>query len=208
MNGAPPGAACCILAALLTGGCAPELEALPPLAVAEGVVVEGTGPSRYRVLLAEAEGRLGGKTVAATGTVVSRPDDGKPPLAISSSSSDWDLRSKRAVFTGNVVVTRADVTLRCARLEVAYAPGDSIDTVVATGGVVVERGARVARAERAELAGRTGQVTLTQGPRLLDGPNELVGERIVLWLDDERVQCEGGDGAPCSLVVSGWTLGR
>ncbi len=211
MTAAPTGATFLVTASLLAG-CSPTLEALPSAAIAEGVAVEvpaagGVGGSRYTVLLAQAGGATGGSGVAAGETVVSRRDDGKPPLTISSTTSDWDLRNKKASFTGSVVVTRGSVKLRCSTLQVTYGTADNVESVVATGDVVVETGARVASAQRAELVGATGEVTLTESPRLVDGPNTLAGTRIRLWLDDERATCEGDGGAPCTLVVAGWTVG-
>jgi lipopolysaccharide export system protein LptA len=56
--------------------------------------------------------------------------------------------------------------------------------------------------------GRTGKITLTGRPKLSEGVNALEGERIVLWLDEERADCEGGEGGPCRLVVAAEALGR
>jgi lipopolysaccharide export system protein LptA len=70
----------------------------------------------------------------------------------------------------------------------------------------VTRGERAATSAKAELEGATGRITMTGEPRLSEGPNTLAGDRIVLWLDDERATCEGAAGAPCRLVVEGSAL--
>lgn len=177
-------------------------EPLPTAAVATGVVAAGPGWSGASPAV-----RFGaGRAEAAEPTVV-RSASGRPPLEITAERSDWDLRGGNATFTGSVVVRRGEVELHCATLEVKYASGDRVDRVVATGGVDVTRGARSAHADRAELVGETGKITLTGNPRLAEGPNTLVGTSIVLWLDDERATCEGGAaGGPCRLVVDGAAL--
>lgn len=195
----------------LAAGCGAEPAApLPTAALAEGVTLEATsGESEYRVALAGAEADVsGGGEIAATGTTVSAAAASAPPLDIQAKRSTWDLKGRSARFEGAVVVTRGPVTLRCDTLDVRYAGADVIDTVVATGGVTVDRGGRHASAERAELVGRTGKITLTGRPKLSEGVNALEGERIVLWLDEERADCEGGAGGPCRLVVAADALGR
>lgn len=186
---------------LLLLGCGPQ-EELPPLpaeVVAEGVRVEGP----QGALVTRAMTILG-RTAQAAETAAIK-DEGGTPLEITSARSSWDLKARTARFEENVVLTRGDVTMTCKTLDVRYA-GDRIDRVVASGNVVVTRGDRQARADHAELQGKNGQITLTGSPRLSEGPNTLVGLRIVLFLDDEKATCESGDGSPCRLVVAGSAL--
>jgi len=142
-------------------------------------------------------------TARAAGVTLS---GGKAPLEIAAARSEWDLRGRKAVFTGDVTVTRAEVSIRCGRLEVAYKDVDTLSTVEATGGVSVTRDGRTATAERAVIVGETGQITLTGAPRLAEGVNTLQGEVITLFLDDERAVCEGKAGSPCRLSVDGSAL--
>jgi lipopolysaccharide export system protein LptA len=195
----------------LAGGALPgcgarELDPLPDVATAEGVRLEAeVGAARYRIALAGAEADLvAGGPVSATATEVERQSASPgADLDIVAARSSWDLRGRSAHFEGDVRVTRGPVTLRCAALDVTYAGAETLDTVVATGGVTVTRGERRASAERAELVGKTGRITLTGRP----GVNTLVGERIILWLDDERADCEGGVSGPCRLVVAARAIG-
>ena len=159
--------------------------------IATGVDVSATIPS---------------KTVPSK-TIPSK-DAEAPPIVVKASRSDWDLRARIAHFEGDVRVIRGDVELRCARIEVRYADADHVDTVTASGGVTVTRGAQEARADAAVLVGRTGEITLTGSPSLRDGPNQLIGTRIVLHLDDERVRCEGEGDRPCRLEIAGSALPR
>ncbi len=190
--------------------CSPEPQAsLPTEATATGVVIHGEAASGpYSVAFAGAKGDVFAGTVDATTTTVTKAQAGGVPLEIQAARSSWDLKARTAHFEGEVVVTRGEVTMRCAALDVRYATADTIDTVVATGTVRVDRGERHAEAERAELTGKNGKITLTGHPKLAEGVNALVGERITLWLDDEKADCEGGASGPCALTVEGRALGR
>lgn len=127
---------------------------------------------------------------------------GAPPLQISAPISDWDLRRRVAVFQGDVVVTRADVTMRTLKLTVSFASKEKVDRAIAEGDVRVVQGDRHAEARRAELVAATGEIVMTGDPVISEGPNRMAGDRITLWLDDERVRCEG-----CRLLVDGEALG-
>ncbi|MFN7146573.1 MAG: LptA/OstA family protein [Myxococcota bacterium] len=191
-----------VLLALLAA-CAPSEPAapLPTAAVATGVEAVGEGWSAAAATL-----RFGANVAEAAEPAIVRATDGKPPLEITAARSEWDLKARTARFSGTVDVRRGGVTMRCDSLDVRYADADRIDRVVATGNVLVRQGARTANAATAELVGATGQITLTGTPKLAEGPNTLVGNRIVLWLDDERASCEGAGGEPCRLVVEGSAL--
>jgi lipopolysaccharide transport protein LptA len=122
---------------------------------------------------------------------------GTPPLEIRGERSSWSLKEGTVVFEGDVVANRADVRLTCARLEVHYVD-DKVSSAVATGGVEVRQGTRVAVGSRAHLTGAAGRIVLTGNARVDDGPHRLVGEPITLFLDEERVECES-----CTLVIAG-----
>ena len=62
----------------------------------------------------------------------------------------------------------------------------------------VVRGARTATGATARLTTADGRLVLEGDPRIVDGPNTLTGDRITLFLDDERLECER-----CRLEVQG-----
>ncbi len=123
--------------------------------------------------------------------------DGQPPLTVVGKKSSWELGGGVVVFEGEVRAERGPVTLYCDRLELTW-NGDEMQAAVATGKVRVVRGRRTARGARAELTVASGRVELTGDPSVADGPNVLVGQRIVLFLDDERLECDD-----CRLDVDG-----
>lgn len=190
-----------ILSALLGGcGASERPPPLPDAATAHGVEIVGEGWSAAAASL-----RLAGGVAEAAEPAVVTASDG-PPLEIVADRSEWDLRGRTARFEGNVRVRRASLLLVCAELEVTYADARSLERVVASGEVRVQQGERTGSAARAELAAATGQIVLTGEPRLAEGPNALAGDRIVLWLDDDRALCEGAAGAPCRLLIDGAAL--
>lgn len=120
-----------------------------------------------------------------------------PPLVVKGDRSSWDFKKRTMRFEGNVQATRAAVTMTCDAIEVSY-EGERITTAMASGTVVVTQGERIARGERATLTADDGRIVLQGSPSINDGPNTLVGDRIVLYLDDERLECQA-----CRLEVVG-----
>jgi lipopolysaccharide export system protein LptA len=122
----------------------------------------------------------------------------RPPLTIEAPDSTWDLRDRTVRFTGGVRARRAQVELTCDELQVRYADAERVESALATGQVKVVHGQRTATSASALLTTADGSIVLTGDPQISDGPNLLSGQRITLYLDDERVRCEG-----CRLRVDG-----
>ncbi|RME25688.1 MAG: hypothetical protein D6798_08380 [Deltaproteobacteria bacterium] len=127
--------------------------------------------------------------------------DAAPPLTIEAPRSEWDMPARSVRFYGGVQARRGPVSLTCDELVVRYAGDDRVEQAVATGTVVVERDQRRATGTRAVLTTADGRIELTGDPVITEGSSTLSGERIVLFLDDERVRCER-----CRLVVDGDAL--
>lgn len=122
--------------------------------------------------------------------------EGARPLRVSAAKSAWDLKTRAATFEGDVLVNRGDFELRCASLTLTYGDSGKMERAVATGGVELRRPPWRASGDEGALNLLTGQLTLTGAPTVTDGQHALRGERVVLFLDDERLECEG-----CELVL-------
>jgi lipopolysaccharide export system protein LptA len=149
-----------------------------------------------------------GKAYAAETTLL-RQETGREPLTIQAASSEWDLKAHTVHFksagpSAPIVVTRGLTTMTCATLDASYGEKQQIRSIVAEGNPVrVVREDRHAEARKAELLPATGELLLTGNPRIGEGENVLTGKKIWLYLDDEKVRCEGADAEPCQLVMTG-----
>lgn len=78
----------------------------------------------------------------------------------------------------------------------APAPGATGDArvkeIVAQGSVRIDQGARWAVGGRAVYDQAARTFILTDNPVLHDGPNEVAGDRVVVYLDEDRSVVEGG----------------
>jgi lipopolysaccharide transport protein LptA len=174
--------------------------------------VEAPGPQEpmLRPSVTDVEISLGGSdglvaqaeeaVLAADGRLQSRAthlgSEQGPGLDVSADVATWDFKTKKVLFVGNVVAIRRDLVLSCERLEVAWKGGSRVESAQATGGVRIERGGLRASGERAHLDVNSGRLELGGSPELSQGAQALKGRVIVLFLDDERVECQG-----CALHV-------
>jgi lipopolysaccharide export system protein LptA len=116
------------------------------------------------------------------------------PVRIDADRMEFDYRTMVLTYRGTVTVTQADMTLRSETLRVTL-DGENPDKpreVVAEGNVQIDKGARRATGGRAVFDNAARTVTLSEQARLQDGPNEVAGERVVVYLDEERSVVEGG----------------
>ena len=72
------------------------------------------------------------------------------------------------------------------------ASASKLQSVVATGSVRIDQGARWAVGGKATFDQSNRTLVLTENPILHDGPNEVAGDRVVVYLDENRSVVEGG----------------
>jgi len=124
------------------------------------------------------------------------------PIAVMADSLDFDYRTRVLTYSGNVVVTQADLKLQSDTLRVeladrADAPegaaGDAqLKAVIASGHVRLEKGSRWAVAGRGVFDQIKRTVTLTENAVLHDGDNQVSGDRLIVYLDEQRTVVDGG----------------
>jgi lipopolysaccharide export system protein LptA len=76
----------------------------------------------------------------------------------------------------------------------------SIKEVVAEGSVRIRRGDRLAEGRRAVFDQAAQTIVLSDGAVLHDGPNTVAGDRIVVYLQEERSVVESGSKSRVSAV--------
>jgi lipopolysaccharide export system protein LptA len=107
-------------------------------------------------------------------------------------------RADRAVFTGNVHVTQADLSLDTQRLTVAYSGGQEsaggvqIRRLDAAGGVVVRSPSETAKGDFGIYDLDRKLITVIGNVELIRGGNRIAGQRLVINLDSGRAVIDGG----------------
>lgn len=120
--------------------------------------------------------------------------DSKAPIDLSADRAEAQDRADRAIFAGNVVVKQGSLTLRTARLTLAYASQNGIDInrIDASGGVTVTSPSEVAKGDFGVYDLEDGLITLIGNVRLERGGSFLSGGRLTIDLDTGRAVMDGG----------------
>ena len=119
------------------------------------------------------------------------------PVDVTSDRIEVQERADRAVFTGNVHATQADLTLDTARLTVAYSGGQGnsnlqINRLDAAGGVVVRDPTETAKGDFGIYDLDRKLITLIGNVQLNRDNNQVNGARLVIDLNSGRAVIDGG----------------
>jgi lipopolysaccharide export system protein LptA len=118
--------------------------------------------------------------------------------------------SVEATYDGNVKVKQGDVTMSCDRLAIDYdvkdaKPGQdarnpklmkdmqtvsNMRSITASGNVKIVQGDRMAMAGKAVFDNNKRTIELTDNPRLWQGPDRLIGNKIVIYIDENRSEVD------------------
>jgi lipopolysaccharide export system protein LptA len=120
----------------------------------------------------------------------------REPIAVSADAMEFDYRARVLAYKGSVEVTQGDMKLESKRLTVTLDehPDNRIKEVVADGEVRLSKGTRWATGEHAVFDQAHNTVVLSGNAELHDGPNQVTGDRVVVYLDEKRSVVEGGKG--------------
>lgn len=120
--------------------------------------------------------------------------DSKAPIDLSADRAEAQDRVDRAIFAGNVIVKQGNLTVRTARLTLAYASQGGIDVnrIDASGGVTVTSPSETARGDFAVYDLEEGLITMVGNVRLERGGSHLSGGRLTIDLDSGRAVMDGG----------------
>jgi len=117
------------------------------------------------------------------------------PVDVSADRIEVQDRADRAVFTGNVHVTQAELTLDTPRLTVAYAGGTGnvqIKRLDAAGGVTVHSPSETAKGDFGVYDLDRKLITLIGNVQLNRENNQVNGARLTIDLDSGRAVIDGG----------------
>jgi lipopolysaccharide export system protein LptA len=145
---------------------------------------------------------------AASQTSALKNHNSDAPVDVAADRIEVQDRADRAVFSGNVVVRQAELTLNAARLTVAYssAGGIQIERIDASGGVTVRSPSETARGQFAIYDLNKRIITLIGGVTLSRGASHVSGGRLVLDLDSGRAVMDG-NGPPGTTDQGGRVTG-
>jgi lipopolysaccharide export system protein LptA len=119
------------------------------------------------------------------------------PVDVTSDRIEVQDRTDRAVFTGNVHATQADLILDTQRLTVAYSGGQGntglqINRLDAAGGVVVHTASEIAKGDLGIYDLDRKLITLIGNVQLNRENNQVNGSRLVIDLNSGQAVIDGG----------------
>ncbi|HTY56989.1 MAG TPA: LptA/OstA family protein [Candidatus Binataceae bacterium] len=113
--------------------------------------------------------------------------NGKQPIDIRSDTLDFDYKGHKVVYHGHVQASQGSGSLSSDNLEVLYGNDfKDLKKAIATGNVHITQGGRWATGERADLDQVARTVVLTGSPVIHDGPDQVTGTRILIYLDTDK----------------------
>src|SRR3989449_6062583 len=129
----------------------------------------------------------------------------KEPIIITSDTLEYDYKTNVVVYRGDVIAVQGETKVRSDTLTVTLAAQKNADPpdgaeqrrqrlqeVVAVGNVRIDNGTRWATGGRAVFEQGTRTLVLTENPVLHDGANEVSGDRVTVYLDENRSVVESG----------------
>jgi len=118
----------------------------------------------------------------------------REPIVVTSASMKADRLGERVTFSGEVTLKKEAMTLNSDSITVFYDAGTkAIREIEALGNVIVRKEGRIALADRALYYSKEEKIVLTGDARIIENDNQLGGERITLFIRDDRSIVEGGN---------------
>jgi len=125
------------------------------------------------------------------------------PLTVRADSLEAFDEGKQASYRGHVKLQTETTTMRGDKMDVYFsrfgaAQDSEVEHATAEGHVVVEQPGRRATGEHGEYFADTGKIVLTGGPPSIHDEQKgfTSGQRLTLFVHDDRLLVEGGNGTP------------
>jgi lipopolysaccharide export system protein LptA len=130
----------------------------------------------------------------ATATVSVALEKGdREPMVVTSTRMEADELGNTVTFVDDVILKKEAMTLTSDHLVVYYDPASKgVREIEALGNVVVRKEGRIAHANKAIYYSKDEKIVLTGDARINENENELGGERITLFMRNDRSIVEGG----------------
>src|SRR5271156_1082060 len=106
-------------------------------------------------------------------------DNETPPppgsTVITSDELHSDQQNHVSIFTGNVVVVGNQFRMTCQEMTVNFTKDNKVDTIVATGNVIINQPDRITNCGRADYFHDEDKFILTDSPTIHDHQNIIAG---------------------------------
>ena len=134
------------------------------------------------------------------------------PIVVEADKLEFDYDNNQLVYRGSVEVVQGEFELRSQTLIVSFEraddPGEAaLREVIAEGDVIITQGERVASGRVAIFDQKNRQVILLGDPVLRDGPSEVQGDRLTVFLDEGKGVVEAKPSKRVSAVLYPGQLG-
>ena len=117
----------------------------------------------------------------------------REPVVVTANRMEADELGTKVVFTGKVTLKKEGMTLSSDSMIVLYDVGTKdVKQIEAHGNVVVQKEGRIAQANNASYFSNEEKIILTGDARIIENDNQLGGQKITLFLRDDRSLVEGG----------------
>ena len=137
------------------------------------------------------------------------------PINIVSDRLEAYSEKRMVVFSGNAVATQGARTIRSDRLTLFYkedkmpagrAAGEeggmgNLERVEATGHVTITEGERIVTGKEAVFDQATRKITMTGGAVMREGASVIRGDRIVVFLDENRGVVESSESGRVTATI-------
>ncbi len=119
-------------------------------------------------------------------------DRASQPINIKSNEMSADNKGKTAIFTGKVVAKQGDITIYADKLTISYGneKGD-VEKIEADGNVRIVHDSRMGIASHAVYDSKGGRIILTGDPKVMEGSNNITGNIITYYIDEEKSVVSG-----------------
>ena len=126
------------------------------------------------------------------------------PLRITSQVLEADNKNMVILFKGNVLAKQGDLTIQADVARVLYEKkegGTEIREIIASGNVKIYEGDRLATGNKAVLNYREQKIVLTEQPKVWQGKDMVSGEKITVFLNEDKSIVEGGPDRRVEVIL-------
>lgn len=130
--------------------------------------------------------------------------DDNEPIVITSDRMELDRRKNTVTYRGNVLTVRGDLQMRSDSLSgIIDFEGKGLKTIVAAGNVHVTQEGRTATGDEAVFDSEKETITLVGNPVIQQGNSKISGDRVIVYLKEDRGVVEGGTQRVRAVIFPG-----